>query len=134
MKKGTIEKKTLSRRRKRQGETQEGRIANIIHPKIPFPVTLEANTPSPFTKKGVRMDKMMELFKQVKINLPLLHTIKQVSSYAKFQRSLHTKTQVPKMVLLTQQVSAILMNELLTKPKDLGAPIISCVIGDLKLK
>ena len=37
--------------------------------KIAFPAALEANTPSPFTKKGVQMDEM-ELFKQVQINLP----------------------------------------------------------------
>jgi len=28
-----------------------------------FPAALKANTPSPFTKKSIRMDEMMELFK-----------------------------------------------------------------------
>ena len=40
-------------------------LPTLYIPKAPFPVALEANTPSPFTKKGVRMDEMMELFKQV---------------------------------------------------------------------
>ena len=58
---------------------------------------------------------MMELFKQVQMNLPLLNAIKHASSYTKFLKNLYTqkrrlKTQVPKKVLLTQQVSAVLMN------------------------
>jgi len=55
-------------------------------PKAPFAVALEANTPYPFTKKGVRMDKMMELFKQVQINLSLLDVIKQVPSLLNFSK------------------------------------------------
>jgi len=41
--------------------------------------------------KGVRMDEMMELFKQVQNNLPLLDAIKQVPSYAKFLKNLCTQ-------------------------------------------
>jgi len=70
---------------------KEDELPKAYMPKAPFLAALEANTPSPFTKKGVRMDEMMELFKQVQINL-LLDAIKQVSSHAKIsQRSLHTK-------------------------------------------
>jgi len=108
-------------------------------PKAPFPAALEANTSFSFTKKGIRMDEMMELFKQVQINLPLLDTIKQVSSYAKFLKDLCTqkrrlRTQVPTKVLFTQQVSAVLMDKLSPKLKDPGAPIISYVIGDLTIE
>ena len=31
--------------------------------KAPFPAALQANTPSPFAKKGTRMDEMKKLFK-----------------------------------------------------------------------
>jgi hypothetical protein len=34
---------------------------------------------------------MMEVFKQVKINLPLLDAIKQVPTYAKFLKYLYTQ-------------------------------------------
>jgi len=44
------------------------------------------------------------------------------------------RTQVSNKVLLTQQVSAVLMNKLLPKRKDPGAPIISCVIRDLAIE
>ena len=37
------------------------------------------------------MKKMLELFKQVRINLPLLDAIKQVLTYAKFLKDLYTQ-------------------------------------------
>ena len=39
-------------------------------PKASFLATLEANTPSPFTKKSAHMNEMMELFKQVQSICP----------------------------------------------------------------
>jgi len=80
----------------------------------------------------------MELFKQVQINL-LLDIIKQVSSNAKFLKDLCTqkrrlKTKVPNKVIFTQQVSAVLMNQLPSKLKDPSAPFISCVIGDITVE
>ncbi|GAV61651.1 hypothetical protein CFOL_v3_05178, partial [Cephalotus follicularis] len=83
-----------------------------------------------------RMDEMMELFKQVQINLPLLDAILQVPAYAKFLKDLCTtkrklKMYIPKMVHLTEQVSAVLSNKLPPKLKDPRAPLISCKIGNL---
>ncbi|GAV62800.1 hypothetical protein CFOL_v3_06323 [Cephalotus follicularis] len=85
------------------------------------------------------MDEMMELFKQVEINLPLLDAIRQVPAYAKFLKDLCTtkrklKTHIPKIVHLTEQVSAVLSNKLPPKLKDLGAPMISCKSGNLLIE
>ncbi|GAV83316.1 hypothetical protein CFOL_v3_26764 [Cephalotus follicularis] len=82
------------------------------------------------------MDEMMDLFKQVQINLPLLDAIQQVPAYAKFLKDLCTmkrklKTYIPKTVHLTEQVSAVLCNKFPPKLKDLGAPLISCKTGNL---
>jgi len=137
MKEGTIEKKTLTRIRNKENHKDELPTSYIL--KATFLATLEANNQSLFTKKGVLMDEMMELFKQVQINLSLLDAIKQVPSYAKFLKDLCTqkrrlKTQVSKKVLFTQQVSAVLMNQLPPKLKDQSAPIISCVIGDTTIE
>ncbi|XP_076960055.1 uncharacterized protein LOC143636307 [Bidens hawaiensis] len=52
---------------------------------------------------------MWEVFKQVKVNLPLLEAIKQVPAYAKFLKDLCTQKRqqkVPKRVGLTERVSA----------------------------
>ena len=55
-------------------------------PKAPFLDALKA--PIPADKKGGKLDEMLELFKQVQINLPLLDAIKQVPAYAKFLKDL----------------------------------------------
>ncbi|GAV66130.1 LOW QUALITY PROTEIN: hypothetical protein CFOL_v3_09640, partial [Cephalotus follicularis] len=117
----------------------KGKDKDIIpaSPKAPFPECLRSpSLVPPFGKKLARMDEMMELFKQVQINLPLLDAIRQVPAYAKFLKDLCTtkrklKTYIPKMVHLTEQVSAVLSNKLPPKLKDHGAPLISCKIGNL---
>ena len=57
-------------------EKHKEELPTSYTPKAPFLAALEANTPSSFIKKGVHMDKMMGLFKQVQINLPFLDVIK----------------------------------------------------------
>ena len=77
-------------------------------PKVPFPKALDL----PLEKKNLKMNEMLELFKQVQINLPLLDAIKQVPSYAKFLKDLCTqkrKATVPtsKKIRLTEQASSV---------------------------
>ena len=64
-------------------------------PKAPFPKALEF--PLPLEKKNLKMNEMLELFKQVQINLPLLDAIKQVPSYAKFLKDLCTQKRKAKV-------------------------------------
>jgi hypothetical protein len=95
-------------------------------PKAPYPNRLLA------TKKGGKFEDILEVFKQVQINIPFLDAIQQVPSYAKFLKDLITvkrKTNVPKKVCLTEQVSSILQCRLPIKYKDPGCPTISCTIG-----
>ena len=57
------------------------------------------------------MKKILEMFNQVKLNVPLIDTIQQVPSYAKFLKDMCTKkrkTNVPKKVFLTANISKIL--------------------------
>ena len=105
-KRNNREEKLNQNKEKDREKHKKEELSTLYIPKAPFPAALEANTPSPFTKKGVRIDEMMELFKQVQINLPLLDAIKHVPSYAKFLKDLCTQkrrlqTQVPNKVLLT---------------------------------
>ncbi|GAV62963.1 LOW QUALITY PROTEIN: hypothetical protein CFOL_v3_06485, partial [Cephalotus follicularis] len=108
-----------------------------ISPKAPFPECLRSPSLVPsFGKKLARMDEMMELFKKVQINLPLLDAIQQVPAYAKFLKDLCTmkhklKTYIPKTGYLTEQVSAVLSNKFPPKLKDPVAPLISFKIGNL---
>jgi hypothetical protein len=95
-------------------------------PKAPYPDRLLA------PKKGGKFEDILEVFKQVQINIPFLDAIQQVPSYAKFLKDLITvkrKTNVPNKVCLTDQVSSILQCKLPIKYKDPGCPTISCTIG-----
>jgi hypothetical protein len=84
------------------------------------------------TKKGGKFEDILEVFKQVQINILFLDAIQQISSYAKFLKDLITvkqKTNVPKKAFLTEQVSSILQCKLPIKYKDPGCPTITCMIG-----
>ncbi|RVW34440.1 Retrovirus-related Pol polyprotein from transposon 17.6, partial [Vitis vinifera] len=71
----------------------------------PFPQALHG-------KKGIRnAAEILEVLRQVKVNIPLLDMIKQVPTYAKFLKDLCTIKRgltVNKKAFLTEQVSAIL--------------------------
>ena len=78
------------------------------------------------------MKKIIEIFNQVKINVPLLDSIQQVLSYTKFFKDMCTKKRksiVPKKVFLTTNISELLSGQIPVKYKDLGCPTIACTIG-----
>ena len=51
---------------------------------LPFPQELKAK------KKAINQTEMLEVIRQVKVNIPLLDMIKQVPTYAKFLKDLCT--------------------------------------------
>ena len=72
------------------------------------------------------------MLRQVKVNIPLLDMIKQLSTYAKFLKDLCTIKKglnVNKKAFLTEQVSAIIQCKSPVKYKDLGYPTILVMIG-----
>ena len=100
-------------------------------PKAPFPQSLIS------PQKSAQFGDILEVFKQVQINIPFLDAIQQVPSYAKFLKDLvimKRKTNVPEKAFLTEQVNSIIQNKYPMKCKDLGSPTISCKIGDHPIK
>ena len=80
--------------------------------------------------------EIYELFKQVKLNIPLLDAIKKISSYAKFMKDLCTvkrKLGVNKEAFMTEQSTSFIRNNFPPKYKDSGSPTISIVVGNSKL-
>ncbi|RVW64078.1 Retrovirus-related Pol polyprotein from transposon 17.6 [Vitis vinifera] len=75
------------------------------HMPPPFPQALHG-------KKGIKnSSEILEVLRQVKVNIPLLDMIKQVPTYAKFLKDLCTVKRVlivTKKAFLTEQVSAII--------------------------
>ncbi|RVW27399.1 hypothetical protein CK203_095427 [Vitis vinifera] len=85
------------------------------HMPPPFPQALHG-------KKEIKnSSEILEVLRQVKVNIPLLDMIKQVPTYAKFLKDLCTVKRglhVTKNAFLTEQVSAIIQTLL-----DLGASV-----------
>ncbi|KAL6319983.1 hypothetical protein AAG906_037060 [Vitis piasezkii] len=84
-------------------------------------------------KVGNKTLEILEVLRQVKINIPLLDMIKQVPAYAKFLKDLCTvkrRIKLSKKAFLTEQVSAIIENKAMVKYKDPGCLTISIQIGD----
>ncbi|RVW36964.1 hypothetical protein CK203_103673 [Vitis vinifera] len=84
-------------------------------------------------KVGDKTLEILEVLKQVKINIPLLDMIKKVSAYAKFLKDLCTmkrRIKLSKKAFLTEQVSAIIENKAMVKYKDPGCATILVQIGD----
>ena len=95
-------------------------------PKAPYPERLQV------PKNGGKLEDILEVFKQVQINIPFLDAIQQIPSYAKFLKDLvivKRKTSVPKKAFMTEQVSVILQSKLPLKYKDPGCPTITYTIG-----
>ena len=83
-------------------------------------------------KKASNQTEILEVLRQVKVNIPLLDMIKQVPTYAKFLKDLCTlkrRLNVDKTAFLTEQVSSIIQHRTLVKYKDPGSPTISVNIG-----
>nr|CAN75575.1 hypothetical protein VITISV_022176 [Vitis vinifera] len=90
---------------------------------------LKKHTSPPFSqalhgKKGIRnASEILEVLRQVKINIPLLDMIKQVPTYAKFLKDLCTIKRglnVNKKAFLTEQIGEKVMEKALL---DLGASV-----------
>ena len=85
----------------------------------PFPQALRSK------KKASQQAGILEVLRQVKVNIPLLDIIKQVPAYAKFLKDLCTIKKglgIEKKAFLTEQVSSIIHSKNPVKYKDPGSP------------
>ena len=88
----------------------------------PFPQAMRGK------KKAPKQEGILEVLRQVKVNIPLLDMIKQVPTYAKFLKDLCTVKKglgINNKAFLTKQVNSIIQCKTLVKYKDPGSPTIS---------
>ncbi|CAL8993277.1 unnamed protein product [Prunus brigantina] len=88
---------------------------NAFRPIAPFPSRLSNS------KKDQGLDEIMETFRKVQINIPLLNAIAQIPKYAQFLKDLCTNKRRFKeheQVALSEEVSAVLQRKLPPKLKD----------------
>ncbi|KAM1631513.1 hypothetical protein ACFX2K_019520 [Malus domestica] len=78
---------------------------------------------------------ILETFRKVHVNIPLLNAIKQIPKYAKFLKKLCTTRKREKEVVhVSENVSAMLQRKLPPKCKDPGSFTIFCEIGNTRFE
>ncbi|KAL6315760.1 hypothetical protein AAG906_007186 [Vitis piasezkii] len=106
-----------------RNEKESEKYEEVIVSKDKMSVSNHLSFPSAMQrhKVGDKTLEILEILKQVKINIPLLYMIKQVFAYAKFLKDLCTVKKMIKLskkAFLTKQVSAIIENKAIVKYKD----------------
>ena len=105
---------------------------------LPEEDTMKYRIPPPFPqalrgkKKATQQAGMLQVLRQVKVNIPLLDLINQVPAYAKFLKDLCTIKRglgIEKKAFLTEHVSALIQSKYPVKYKDPGSPTIPVNIG-----
>ena len=85
-------------------------------------------------KKASNKTEILEVLRQVKVNIPLLDMIKQVPTYAKFLKDLCTVKRglnVYKKAFLKEQVSAVIQSKTPVKYKIQDPPPFKLISGKL---
>ncbi|CAN6544562.1 unnamed protein product [Malus baccata var. baccata] len=103
--------------------------------------SIPTNTPFPRrfmqSKKDESDKDILDTFRKVQVNIPLLDAIKQVPKYAKFLKELCTtrkRASNKEVVRVSENVSAVLQRKLPPKCKDLVSFTIPCVIGNTRFE
>ncbi|CAN6679400.1 unnamed protein product [Malus baccata var. baccata] len=122
---------------KLSNSSKEGKNVFNSVPTNVFPSN--AHFPNRFkqTKKEEAEKDILETFRKVQVNIPLLDAIKQVPRYAKFLKELCTtrkRISTKEVVKVGENVSAILQCKLPPKCKDPGSFTIPCVIGNTRFE
>ncbi|CAM8920115.1 unnamed protein product [Rhodiola kirilowii] len=102
-----------------------------ISASLPFPV------PARVPKQHVMNEDEFELFRKVKINIPLLEAIKQIPRYAKFLKELCTKRRRSTRYdqeLMSRNVSAVIQWKVPPKCGDPGTYTIPYTISNIRIE
>ncbi|XP_027157577.1 uncharacterized protein LOC113759208 [Coffea eugenioides] len=103
----------------------------VVTPPPPFPSRLAKS------KKQEHEQEILDTFRKVEVNIPLLDAIKQIPRYAKFLKELCTgkkKLKGNEKVHMGENVSAVLQKKLPPKCKDPGMFTVPCKIGNIKIE
>ncbi|CAN6566365.1 unnamed protein product [Malus baccata var. baccata] len=106
-------------------------ISNDIPPNVPFPRRFIQS------KKEEAKKDILDTFRKVQVNIPLLDAIKQVPRYAKFLKELCTtgkRISNKEVVKVSENVSTVLQRKLPPKCKDPSSFTIPCVIGNTRFE
>ncbi|CAN6588980.1 unnamed protein product [Malus baccata var. baccata] len=111
-------------------------VPNVVNsntnlPNVPFPRRFAQS------KKEESEKDILDTFRKVQVNIPLLDAIKQIPKYAKCLKKLCTTKKrflEKEVVQVSENVSAMIQRKLPPKCKDPGSFTIPCVIGNTRFK
>nr|XP_027076019.1 uncharacterized protein LOC113699861 [Coffea arabica] len=115
--------------------TNEEVLRNPVGPVKPNPPPFPSRLERP--KKQDKEKEILEMFRKVEINIPLLDAIKQVPRYAKFLKDLcinRKKLRGDERIIVGENVSAVLQRKLPPKCGDPGMFTIPCKIGNTSIR
>jgi len=95
-------------------------------PRAPFPHRL-------VKKKNPHYSQILDIFKNVQLNIPFTDAISHIPSYAKFLKDLITvkrKHSPPQEAIMTAQSSSLIQHNIVPKYQDPGCPTIPIKIGE----
>ncbi|KAJ9551268.1 hypothetical protein OSB04_015313 [Centaurea solstitialis] len=114
---------------KPSGSTDEvSEKAKVIPP--PFPTRFQ------MSNKAREEKEILDTFRKVEVNIPLLDAIKQIPRYAKFLKELCTnkrKLRGNETISMSENVSAVFQKKLPPKCKDPGVFTIPCKLGNVTI-
>ena len=119
----------------RKGEEEDEKQSSEVSKKVDIPPPF----PGRFTraKKEESEQEILDTFRKVEINIPLLDAIRQLPKYAKFLKGLCTnrnKLSLDDKVKVGENVSAMFQRKLPQKCKDPGMFTIPCIIGNQRIE
>ncbi|GJV76681.1 reverse transcriptase domain-containing protein [Tanacetum coccineum] len=80
--------------------------------------------------------KFLKKLQQLSINIPFIEALEQMPKYAKFMKDLLSKKrrmEETSRITLNERCSAIILNKIPLKVKDLGSFTIPCIIGNVSI-
>ncbi|XP_027096001.1 uncharacterized protein [Coffea arabica] len=110
-------------------------IRNPVIPVKPNPPPFPSRLERP--KKQDKEKEILDMFRKVEINIPLLDAIKQVPRYAKFLKDLcinRKKLRGDERIIVGENVSAVLQRKLRPKCGDPRMFTIPCKIGNTSIR
>ncbi|KAG9449976.1 hypothetical protein H6P81_009941 [Aristolochia fimbriata] len=124
------QEREVSKQQKLKGKASKSLSNDVINvDTLPYPGRAKKH------KLEDKFSKFIDIFKKMGINIPFVEALMQMPQYAKFLKEVLSgkrKIEEQGTVMLTENCSAILKNQLPTKLKDPGSFTIPCEFGNFK--
>ncbi|KAG9450380.1 hypothetical protein H6P81_010345 [Aristolochia fimbriata] len=124
------QEREVSKQQKQKGKASKSLSNDDINvDTLPYPARAKKD------KLEDKFSKFIDIFKKLEINIPFVEALMQMPQYAKFLKEVllgKRKIEEQGTVMLTENCSAILKNQLPTKLKDPGSFTIPCEFGSFK--